>query len=83
MREAVLREAETSRVVIKAAAVADYHPKAVSEQKIKKNDEELSIVLEKNPDILKELGRKKGEGQILVGFAAETQNLLQYAKEKI
>jgi len=83
MREAVLREAETSRIVIKAAAVADYHPKTVAEHKIKKNDEELSILLEKNPDILKELGQKKREGQILVGFAAETQNLLQYAKEKI
>nr|MBO6294738.1 bifunctional 4'-phosphopantothenoylcysteine decarboxylase/phosphopantothenoylcysteine synthetase [Schwartzia sp. (in: firmicutes)] len=55
----------------------------VSDHKIKKNDEELSIVLEKNPDILKELGQKKREGQILVGFAAETQNLLQYAKGKI
>ena len=83
MREVVLREAETSRIVIKAAAVADYHPKHVSEQKIKKNDEELSILLEKNPDILKELGQRKRPEQILVGFAAETQNLLQYAREKI
>ena len=83
MREAVLREAETSCIVIKAAAVADYHPKHVSEQKIKKNDEELSILLEKNPDILKELGQRKRPEQILVGFAAETQNLLQYAREKI
>lgn len=83
MREAVLREAETSRIVIKAAAVADYRPKSVSEHKIKKKDEELSIVLEKNPDILKELGQKKRPGQILVGFAAETQNLLQYAREKM
>ena len=83
MREAVLREAETSRIVIKAAAVADYRPKSVSEHKIKKNDEELSIILEKNPDILNELGQKKRPGQILVGFAAETQNLLQYAQEKM
>ncbi len=83
MREAVLREAETSRVIVKAAAVADYHPRTVSDQKIKKGDEELSIILEKNPDILKELGQKKRPGQILVGFAAETQNLLQYAREKI
>jgi phosphopantothenoylcysteine decarboxylase/phosphopantothenate--cysteine ligase len=83
MHEVVLREAENSRIVIKAAAVADYHPKTVSDQKIKKNDEEISIILEKNPDILKELGQKKREGQILVGFAAETQNLLQYAKQKI
>jgi len=83
MREVVLREAETSRIVIKAAAVADYHPKHVSKQKIKKNDEELSIRLEKNPDILKELGQRRRPEQILVGFAAETQNLLQYAREKI
>ena len=83
MREAVLREAEASRIVIKAAAVADYHPKTVAAHKIKKNDEELSITLEKNPDILKELGQRKKKGQILVGFAAETQNLLQYAQEKI
>lgn len=83
MREAVLREAEESRIVIKAAAVADYHPKTVAAHKIKKNDEELSITLEKNPDILKELGQRKKKGQILVGFAAETQNLLQYAQEKI
>ena len=83
MRDAVLREAEDSRIVIKAAAVADYHPKTVSNQKIKKKDEELSIILEKNPDILKELGQRKHDGQILVGFAAETQNLLQYAREKI
>ena len=83
MREAVLREAAESRIVIKAAAVADYHPKTVAAQKIKKNDESLSIVLEKNPDILKELGQRKKERQILVGFAAETQNLLQYAREKM
>lgn len=83
MREAVLREAEESRIVIKAAAVADYHPKTVAAHKIKKNNEELSITLEKNPDILKELGQRKKKGQILVGFAAETQNLLQYAQEKI
>lgn len=83
MRYAVLREAEDSRIVIKAAAVADYHPRTVAEHKIKKKDEELSIILEKNPDILKELGEKKREGQILVGFAAETQNLLENAREKI
>jgi len=83
MREEVLREAEDSRIVIKAAAVADYHPKQVSDQKIKKGDEEITIVLEKNPDILKELGQKKRPGQILVGFAAETQKLMEYAREKI
>ena len=63
--------------------MADYRVRNVSDQKIKKNDEELTLVLEKNPDILKELGEKKRAGQILVGFAAETQNLLEYAKTKL
>ena len=70
-------------IVIKAAAVADYRVKNVSDQKIKKNDAELTLVLEKNPDILKELGEMKQPHQTLVGFAAETQNLLQYAKGKL
>lgn len=83
MREAVLREAEDSCIIIKAAAVADYHPKTMAEHKIKKKDEELTIILEKNPDILKELGERKRQGQILVGFAAETQNLLENAREKL
>ena len=83
MMEAVLREAEDSKIVIKAAAVADYHAKEVADQKIKKNDNELTLVLEKNPDILMELGKRKKEGQVLVGFAAETQNLIDNAKAKI
>jgi phosphopantothenoylcysteine decarboxylase/phosphopantothenate--cysteine ligase len=83
MMDAVLREAEDSRIVIKAAAVADYHAKEVADQKIKKNDKELTLVLEKNPDILFELGKRKKEGQVLVGFAAETQNLIENAKAKV
>lgn len=83
MREAVLQEAADAAVVIKAAAVADYRPKERAKQKIKKNDAELTLVLEKNPDILMELGARKRETQILVGFAAETQNLLAYAQEKL
>lgn len=70
-------------IVIMAAAVADYRVKNVSDQKIKKNDAELELVLEKNPDILLGLGQKKQPGQTLVGFAAETQNLLQYAQGKL
>ena len=70
-------------IVIKAAAVADYRPRDVADQKIKKKtDDALTVVMDKNPDILKELGSRK-EKQILVGFAAETQNLLANAKEKI
>ncbi len=83
MQEAVLKEFPDSDLVIKAAAVADYRSKDVAANKIKKNDEELVLVLEKNPDILLELGRRKTEHQVLVGFAAETQNLLEYAKAKL
>ena len=83
MRDAVMEHFSEADMVIKAAAVADYRVRNVSDQKIKKNDEELTLVLEKNPDILKELGEKKRAGQILVGFAAETQNLLEYAKSKL
>ena len=83
MRRLVLENFPESQIVIKAAAVADYRVKNVAEHKIKKNDEELTLVLEKNPDILKELGQKKQKGQVLVGFAAETQNLIQYAQSKL
>ncbi|HLV51695.1 MAG TPA: phosphopantothenoylcysteine decarboxylase, partial [Flavobacterium sp.] len=69
-------------IVVGAAAVADYRPKEVATQKIKKNDEELTIVLEKNPDILASLGVEKTH-QFLVGFALETQNELEYAKSKL
>ena len=83
MRRLVLENFPESQIVIKAAAVADYRVKNVADHKIKKNDEELALVLEKNPDILKELGQKKQKGQVLVGFAAETQNLIQYAQSKL
>ena len=85
MREAVLKEFSDADIIIKAAAVADYKAKTVADNKIKKvdGDDELVIELEKNPDILKELGSLKKSGQILVGFAAETQNLLTYAKSKL
>lgn len=69
-------------IVVGAAAVADYRPKEVATQKIKKNDEELTIVLEKNPDILASLGAEK-TNQFLVGFALETQNEIEYAKSKL
>nr|WP_276840554.1 bifunctional phosphopantothenoylcysteine decarboxylase/phosphopantothenate--cysteine ligase CoaBC [Anaerovibrio lipolyticus] len=83
MRDAVMEHFSEADMIIKAAAVADYRVRNASDQKIKKNDEELTLVLEKNPDILKELGEKKRAGQILVGFAAETQNLLEYARAKL
>lgn len=83
MLEACLKAYENVDIVIKAAAVADYHPRDVAAQKIKKKTEDaLIVVMDKNPDILKILGEKKTH-QVLVGFAAETQNLLANAKEKI
>ena len=82
MREAVLKEYPDTDVVIKAAAVADYRPKVVAADKIKKQEGEFTLVLERNPDILYELGQKKAH-QVLVGFAAETQHVEDYAKGKL
>ena len=83
MMDACLAAYNDMDIVIKAAAVADYRPHDVAEQKIKKKtDDALTVVMDKNPDILKALGERK-EKQFLVGFAAETQNLIANAKEKI
>ncbi|MDY4473873.1 bifunctional phosphopantothenoylcysteine decarboxylase/phosphopantothenate--cysteine ligase CoaBC [Mitsuokella sp.] len=82
MREAVLREFDDADAVIKAAAVADYRPKNVAANKIKKSEGEFTLVLERNPDILWELGQKKRQ-QVLVGFAAETTKLEEYARGKL
>ena len=82
MYAAVLAEYENADAVIKAAAVADYRPAETAEHKIKKTDGPLTLTLTRNPDILYELGQKK-RGQILVGFAAETQNVEAYAQEKL
>jgi len=82
MREAVLAEYPDVDIVVKAAAVADYRPRIVHAHKIKKTGECMELVLEKTPDILLELGQLKKQ-QILVGFAAETQELLANANEKM
>ena len=82
MYEAVHRYFEWADAVIKTAAVADYRPKEMSNHKIKKNGENLILELVPNPDILKSLGERKSH-QVLVGFAAETQNVIEYAKDKI
>ena len=83
MLEACFKVYPDVDVVIMAAAVADYRPRDVATQKIKKNNEDaLTVVMDKNPDILKSLGAEKKQ-QFLVGFAAETQNLLANAREKI
>jgi len=82
MHRAVLELYPKSDIVIKAAAVADYRPRVEFAQKIKKKESFLTLELEKTPDILLELGKLK-QHQILVGFAAETEKLLEHAREKI
>ena len=82
MRDAVLAAFPTVDIVIKAAAVADYRPDVVAEQKIKKQSANMTVNLIKNPDILAELGSSKSS-QFLVGFAAETQDLAKNATEKL
>jgi phosphopantothenoylcysteine decarboxylase/phosphopantothenate--cysteine ligase len=81
MRDAVLKLLPQSTIVIKTAAVSDYRPKTVSDQKIKRKSP-LSLELEATPDILKELSLKKSS-QIIVGFAAETENVLENARQKL
>ena len=82
MRDAVWKEYEAVDAVIMSAAVADYRVKAAAPEKIKKTQDEWMLPLVKNPDILYELGRHK-KRQILIGFAAETQNVLEYARGKL
>ena len=82
MRKAVFDHLEPATIVIKAAAVGDFHLSQVPEQKRKKTAARLSLELDPTPDILAELGRKKG-GRLLVGFAAETENLRQEARRKL
>ena len=83
MLKACLESFRDADVVVMSAAVADYRPAQVAKQKIKKSDANLTIHLEKTTDILKTLGDQKGEKQVLVGFALETENELANAKDKL
>ncbi|MDO4305645.1 MAG: bifunctional phosphopantothenoylcysteine decarboxylase/phosphopantothenate--cysteine ligase CoaBC [Eubacteriales bacterium] len=83
MFEAVTSVSGEQDIIIKAAAVADYRPKQVSEEKVKKHDNELSIELEKTDDILKYLGEHRRPGQFLCGFSMETQNMLGNSRAKL
>jgi phosphopantothenoylcysteine decarboxylase/phosphopantothenate--cysteine ligase len=82
MRDKVFENLAAASIVIKAAAVADFHLSKVPDQKVKKTAARISLELDPTPDILAELGRKKG-GRLLIGFAAETQNLQQEARRKL
>jgi phosphopantothenoylcysteine decarboxylase/phosphopantothenate--cysteine ligase len=82
MYKAVLEEFPRCTTVIMAAAVADYHPAEVSGRKLKRGKEPLELRLEPNPDILKHLGEQR-DGKTLVGFAAETEDLIANARKKL
>lgn len=82
MYEAVLQYFDEADIVIKSAAVSDYRPKKIFQQKMKKQSQELVIELERTVDILAELGKRK-KAQFLIGFAAETNHVEEYAKQKL
>ncbi len=82
MRKAVMNHLPEATMIIKAAAVADYHLANPPQQKVKKTATRLSLEFDPTPDILAELGRKKGD-RLLVGFAAETENLVEEARRKL
>lgn len=83
MERAVMDRSDAADIVVMAAAVADFRPKEVAAQKIKKADGTPDIILEPTPDILAGLGARKRPGQVLVGFAAETCDLRERAREKL
>ena len=85
MEEVVTKQFPTTDIAVMVAAVSDYYVANRSEQKIKKQQNESGLTLEllENPDILKKLGHSKQEGQVVIGFAAETTNVLEYAKAKL
>lgn len=82
MHDAVLAHLDEATIIVKAAAVADYHVANVPKQKVKKTAMRLSLDLDPTPDILAELGQKKGD-RLLIGFAAETENLVAEARRKL
>ena len=82
MYEAVMAEMDSANIIIGTAAVADYKPAEAASQKIKKQDDDVSLAMTRTKDILAEAGKRKS-GQILVGFAAETNNVEEYAKKKL
>ncbi|MGA3279577.1 MAG: bifunctional phosphopantothenoylcysteine decarboxylase/phosphopantothenate--cysteine ligase CoaBC [Smithella sp.] len=82
MHKAVMNNYKKAKIIIKAAAVADYCPKVMAMEKIKKNKKTLFLELERNPDIIAQIGKNKGN-RVLIGFAMETQNLMANAVKKL
>jgi phosphopantothenoylcysteine decarboxylase/phosphopantothenate--cysteine ligase len=83
MKNEVFKHFESSDIIIMAAAVADYRPKKVDKEKIKKKDDDLQLEMERTTDILAELGKRKTDAKILVGFAAESSQILKNAEDKL
>lgn len=83
MYDAVVKRAAKTDMLFKAAAVADYTPAETADHKLKKSDDDMSISLKRTKDILAEVGKKKKKGQIICGFAMETEDLLKNAKAKL
>ena len=83
MYEAVMEKKDEQDIIIKAAAVADYTPSHVSQEKVKKKDGEMSIELTRTKDILKTLGEQRRDDQFLCGFCMETQNMLENSRAKL
>ena len=83
MSQAVAQEIAKHSVFIGAAAIADYRPAHRAEQKIKKSEEQITLTLERTPDVLSQVATSRANGMLVVGFAAETENLLANAKEKL
>src|ERR1700722_19542705 len=82
MHDAVMEHLSEASIILKAAAVADYHLSQVPRNKVKKTAMRMSLDLDPTPDILAELGKKKGD-RLLIGFAAETENLVESARQKL
>jgi len=83
MLSAVMEELPETDILVKAAAVADYRPKTVSDNKLKKHDGELSLPLERTEDILKRVNENRHAGLFVCGFSMETENLLENSREKL
>lgn len=83
MYNAVIANAENADIIIKSAAVADYTPVTVADNKIKKSDSDMSIPLKRTKDILKELGQNRKENQFICGFSMETENMIENSVKKL
>ena len=83
MYDEVTKRAKDQDIIIKAAAVADYRPKTISSEKVKKKDDNLALPMERTDDILKFLGEHKQKGQFLCGFSMETENMLENSRKKL